>query len=218
MIGAKQYKVPDFPVDYAAIIARAKLFRKALQAQGKVSEELSKLIFSRDPKLSETDFLFIFGFSLLESCCSQKKMPIFISKVIWNGLKDLTKDPSFMIDEDLQKYIVSKFDRLRIPLMHSIYKNLKLASLLSKAYFSKMAQNLIFEEKLEEAAIVIVKFGLGDQFDLVGLAIDMVHGKKNCKKLLDMEPSIRETVIRKLTTQTTAKTAADLVKYYKLDP
>ena len=65
---------------------------------------------------------------------------------------------------------------------------------------------------------MIVKFGLGDKFDLVELAVNMVYAKKNCKKLLDMEPSIRETVIRKLTTQQTSKSAADLVKHYKYDP
>ena len=32
LVVGKHYKVPDFPVDLAAILARAKLFRKALSS------------------------------------------------------------------------------------------------------------------------------------------------------------------------------------------
>lgn len=74
--------------------------------------------------------------------------------------------------------------------------------------------------KFAEAAVLVIKFRFFDHFDLLQLIYELVEGKRvpTAKLLIENQPHLKEKVVRMLSTNLHAKTAADLVKDYKLNP
>lgn len=95
-----------------------------------------------------------------------------------------------------------------------------LSGVVNEDYFLKLAQDNIANGKYPEAASIITKFRFFDKFDLLQLILDLVDSKRipTAKLIIDNQPQLKENVVRMLSTNAHAKTAADFVKDYKLNP
>ena len=79
---------------------------------------------------------------------------------------------------------------------------MKLTSLVSQDFFEKLIETHIENARLAEASTLIIKFSLFDKFDLMELIVGLVQANKvsTAKLFLDTQPTLREKVIRRLST------------------
>jgi hypothetical protein len=104
--------------------------------------------------------------------------------------------------------------------VHEFYKHLHLHNYVSPEYFEKLIEVHIQNARYAEASNLIIKFGLSEKFDLIELMVGLVNANKTptAKLFLDSHSSLREKVIRRLSTPECAKIASEFVKDYKLNP
>jgi len=120
----------------------------------------------------------------------------------------------------LKEVALNSLSSLRADLVHDFVRLTGLSDVVKDDYFFKMAQDNIANGKYPEAAVLITKFRFFDKFDLLQLILDLVDSKRipTAKLLIDNQPLLKENVVRMLSTNAHAKTAADFVKDYKLNP
>jgi hypothetical protein len=120
----------------------------------------------------------------------------------------------------MKHHAKDKLGCLRAEVVFDFVKAMQLSDVVNEDYFLKLAQENIENGKFAEAAIIITKFRFFDQFDILQLILDLVDNKRipTAKLMIDNQPILKEKVVRMLSTNAHAKTAADFVKDYKLNP
>jgi len=236
-IRTKKHNATDFTNDLPAILERGKLVRKVLVHIRKQNPEIpthlkddveiesevknvSKLIYTKDLYETEADYLYYFLMNLVECCSVRPEVPLVVIRIAWNHLKSLIDDEKIIINKEQQKFAIERLDKIRADIVHEVYKHMQLQALVAPDFFEKLIEAHIENSRLAEASTLIIKFNLVQKFDLMELIIGLVKsGKTSTAKLfLETQPALREKVIRRLSTPEDSKTAAELVKDYKLDP
>lgn len=236
-IRTKKNNATDFTNDLPAILERAKQIRKVLtfvrsqnpsgsgdlkpdvETESEV-KNMNKLIYTSQLCENEGDYLFFFLLNLIESCCARPEVPLIVIRIAWNQLKLLIDEDKIKIKLEHQQFAIERLDKIRTEIVHEFYKHLQLQNHVSTDYFEELVRVHIENTRFAEASNLIIRFNLFEKFDLIELMVGLVEANKpaTAKLFLDSQPSLREKVIRRLSTSEHAKTASDFVKDYKLNP
>jgi hypothetical protein len=236
-IRTKKNNPTDFTNDLPAILERAKLVRKVLvyirqqnpegnalhKADVDMESEVKgvhKLIYTKDLYENEGDYLYYFLINMMESCCVRNEVPLVVIRIMWNHLKSLIDEEKIKVALAHRQFATERLDKIRAEIVHEFHRHLQLEVLIPPDYFEKLIQVHIDNSRFAEATTLIIKFDLQKKFDLLDLIINLVNINKQstAKLLLDKEPTLRDKLIRRLSTPEHAKLAAEYVKDYKLNP
>ncbi len=141
-------------------------------------------------------------------------------RITINYLGILINDGKLKLTDELKNLAKEQLSFLRAEVVFDFVRLMGLSGVVNEEYFLKLAQDNITNGKYPEAAVLITKFRFFEKFDLLQLILDLVDSKRipTAKLLIDNQPQLKENVVRMLSTNAHAKTAADFVKDYKLNP
>jgi hypothetical protein len=162
----------------------------------------------------------VFTLNLLEACCQKPEVPLLVVRIAINHIGILVADGKLKITEEMQKLAMEKLGGLRAEVIFDFVKHMGLGGVVKEDYFLQLAKKNLEVGKYAEAAVLVIKFRFFDHFDLMQLIYELVESKRvpTAKLLIENQPHLKEKVVRMLSTNLHAKTAADLVKDYKLNP
>ena len=178
------------------------------------------MIFTKQLYDTENEFVFYFTMQLLEACCIKSEVPQLVIRIMINSLGNLIAEKKLTVTPEMKNYAKDKLGCLRAEVVFDFVKAIQLNDIVNEDYFLKLAHENMENAKFPEAAIIITKFRFFDKFDILQLILDLVDVKRipTAKLLIDNLPFLKVKVIRMLSTNLHAKTAADFVKDYKLNP
>lgn len=234
-IRTKRHNATDYTNDFPAVIDRGKHIRQVLvkmrggptcplnQNGAPVNPEVrnvQQLIFTKNLYDSEEEYVFYFSMQLLEACCIKQEVPQLVIRIMINTLGTFINEGKLTLSASMKNYAKDKLSNLRAEVVFDFVKAMQMNSIVNEDYFFKLAQENIENNKFAEAAIIITKFRFYEKFDILQLILDLVDSKRipTAKLLIDNQPMLKEKVVRMLSTNAHAKTAADFVKDYKLNP
>lgn len=235
-IRSKKNNATDFTNDFPAVIERGKQIRKIIlkmrdgnpkctlnqngAPENPEIRNVHQLIFTKHLCESEDAYIYHFTINLIEACCGKYEVPLLIIRIAINHVGILISDGKLELTQEMRGIAKEKLGSLRAEVVFDFVKQLGLKSIVSDNYFLELAQENYDNARFAEAAVLIIKFRFFEKFDVMQLIYELVDQKRlpTAKLLIDQKPDLKEKVVRLLSTNTHAKTAADLVKDYKLNP
>lgn len=113
---------------------------------------------------------------------------------------------------------MAKLQVIRSEVIHDYVKHLRLN--VSSSFFLELTRQHLQLGRYVDAATCIMKFGFFDKFDILELCVSLVDLSKlqQAKMLIGNDSSLKERLIHQLSKPMHSKTAAQLVKDWKLNP
>lgn len=155
---------------------------------------------------------------LIEACCLKVEVPQLIVRIAINYLGMMISEGKIVMSKEMKQMAINKLVSLRGEVVFDFVKLMQLD--VGEDYFLELARKNLESGKYAEAAVLIIKFKFFNEFNLEDLIFQLVESKRvpTAKLVIENQPNMKEKVVRMLSTVQHAKTAADLVKDYRLNP
>lgn len=197
-IRVKKHNSTDFTSDFPAVLERGKQIRSLLLKMN--TQEVGHLILTKKMCTTEHEYVFYFTVQLLEYCCLKSEVPLLVNRVLVNTLGKLVKG-GLQLSKEMKEFSKDLLYSMRAEIVFDFVKAVNLDNVTDE-YFLELAQYNLDSGKLNEAAVMILKFRYFNKFDCLKLIVELVDCKKTgtAKQLIESLPHLKKEVVKLLST------------------